>query len=282
MKCPHCGAEVPEGPELCSKCFKPLKEAKEERTIAGGGIPGLYTADNQPAAGATQSESQSAASSQHRVSLTGEVIEVAPSPPKIGPVGSGPISPPSASPIPPLHSTPTPRGVEVARSRIVSTRHESSQRKSGLTWIIVLILILAAGGAAGLWIYTRPDPKQVVNEVVNAEKAKDWATMYTLMGPDSTIVTKYPDEASFVKFMTQSTSQIPDAVYPQLFKGIKMSEPTYSNGEASIRVVRSLSLFGRTIKIPQTITLKRVYFQWKVSNISVDMNRLKSLNSLSP
>lgn len=282
MECPHCGAEVPEGPELCPKCFKPLKESKEEPTIAGGGIPGLYTADQQSAAGTGQSESQPTASSQYRVSLTGEVIDLAPSPPKTGPSGSGPLSPPSPSPIPPLRSAPTTRGAEVSRSRIVSTRHESSQRKSSLPWLIILILILAAGGAAGLWIYTRPDPKQVVNEVVKAEKAKDWVTMYGLMSPDSTIVSKYPDQASFVQYMNQMTGRVPDTIYQQLVKGIKVSEPTYSNGEASVRVVQSLPLFGRTIKIPQTITLKRVYFQWKISNITMDMSRLKSLNSIGP
>lgn len=304
MVCPKCGSGVTSGASTCGICFYNLEQEaaaavptafkiptasaapREEEYAPIPGIPGLDNrppVDQQPA---YPSVGAGGGSGDFRVSLTGEMIEVAvptprnmPSSPSARPPGGGPppvpvgVRPPMGSP-PPRPSGPPSRG---SSSRTISARpaaDEYAGRKSGASALVIglVVLLLAGGGAGGWWWYNnRTNPKDQAVKVLTALKSQDWKALYPLIAFSASDKAKFPDAETFAKDANEKLGGNPQAKVglDQVFStlsDISAGEPTYNGDKAEVPTSSKINVGGMSVSLKGTAHLIKEGGIWKLNS----------------
>lgn len=285
MQCPKCGAANTPDQTACTICFAPLSDNKpsgpiglqipqirpdvprEDEYMPVAGIPGIdnrpqieqanYLVGNVPSASGGP-----AAAGDTRVSLTGEVLEIAPAAPRNVSI-QGAQAPPGARPV---GAAPRP----VSRGSYARPASRESQSKSGsgvIVAIVLVLLLLGGGGAAGYWFWQKQRaPAIAAEKVLAAQKNKDWRTLYRMM--------EFPEQAKAQLNMAPGGAENGFAMVMdrmgRLFdtKDYKVGDVAIDGEKATVKVTvtSEVKVGGNTA--PQTKTddvkFKLVNGEWKV------------------
>lgn len=207
MQCPKCGAAVDKGSATCPICFADLSEdtaagaailsalnqpiPKEEEYLPVAGIPGI---DNRPQEEApvanylSGTQQGPAPTVERRVSLTGEVIEVASAPQAVAAPMPGYAPPPAGQPMGPSTMRPPNPAAPPARktSYTMPARRESAPARSGggagVLIAVIVVLLLAGGGGFGYWYWQKQRaPIVAAEKLMAAQKSGDYATVLDMV-----------------------------------------------------------------------------------------------------
>lgn len=295
MQCPKCGSGVADDKDSCPICFADLNEVgrasgptglqapamapiKEEEYFPPAGIPGI---DNRPENKQPQPNYLSGGGGgmggggEVRVSLTGEVLEVAtPTPrnlqsPSVGATG----------PRPPMGGPPPPGGSRGSYTRPV--REEAGPKSSAgpVALILLLVIVLGGGGFGGwYWYNNRTNPKDQAVKAVDAVKGFKWKELYGLVAwsPETKMSSTSADDfekqanKSIDQARSQGMGQLVD-MQKQMLSSIKTTagEPKIDGDKADVPLTHTIEFGGQSQSTQGTAKMIRQGGIWKLDMTSV-------------
>lgn len=304
QQCPVCGSGVPDGRATCHICSAPLENTGEYTTPAGlqtpapqqaqarpeeeeelvPGIPGL---DRRPPAENPYAVAGTGGETEVRVSLTGELVESQPPPPKYAP-GPGAAAAFPGAPGPAVYGPET-------RARGTHFRpapREEAPAKSGsrsTAGVFLLILLLLGGGLGGWWWYNnRTNPKdQALAFYTTMFKDQDWNKLYYLVAFSEEDKKKYPDAETFAKegAKTLNSNQVARFAMETLKNGlsdIAVGDPTIDGNKATVPTSAKLTVAGRSVTLRGSAAMIKEGGVWKFDATSTSGPRFAQnlLNAL--
>jgi hypothetical protein len=280
VQCPRCGSGVSETAEKCPICSAPMGEVVEAApaptvgSTTAGHLPGLPTPVQEqatpnylnPGSAAAPASGGGMGGGDVRVSLTGEVMEVAPPSPRgSGPGGYGP--PPTAGP-------PRPGGAPAGpptRQRYGAAREipEETNNSAKIIRIVCLVLLLAGGAFGGwYWYNNRTNPKeQAVTFYQATFKDHDWKKSFAVCAFDAEDKKKFPDADAYAKYNEEQMQKpLIKAVFDQIgqISDFKADEPTITGNTATVPTSSKISIAGRDIALKGSVKMIKEGGQWKV------------------
>jgi len=185
----------------------------------------------------------SAAAGEVRVSLTGEVLEVA-----------QPSRPASASAGMPQPVRSPGGGAAPVRSSYSRPAFVQEPAKSGGS---PAVLLLGGGGAAGWFFWQKSHgPAVPVERLFTALKNKDWKTMYKDV-PDSQ--KSMVPEDKFADLMNMVTSQA-------TLKEFKVGDANVTGDKGTVSVTITADRAGKSVTQTQQIPVEKVGGEWKIAS----------------
>ena len=301
VQCPRCGSGVSETAEKCPICAAPMAAATEAAAAApaptptAGHLPGLPTpapeqeqvTPNYINPGSAQGQSGGGGMSSGggmgggdvRVSLTGEVLEVAPPSPRgSGPGGYGPSI---------TTGPPRPGGAPAGpptRQRYGAAREipEETNNSAKIIRIVCLVLLLAGAGFGGwYWYNNRTNPKDQAMAFYQATfKDHDWKKSYAVSAFDAEDKKKFPDADAFAKYNDEQMQKPgAKAAFDQMnqISDFKFGEPTITGNTATVPTTSKISIGGRDINLKGSAKMIKDGGQWKVDFTGNDLEDAKVL-----
>jgi hypothetical protein len=203
-----------------------------------------------------------------RVSLTGEVLEVAPPTPRpTGPSAPGSRTGPGAGPPPrrpagPGPIPPRPRG---------SMEYDDEPKKGSPAGIVFLVLLLLMGGGFGGWWWynNRTNPKDQAKAFYTAFfKDQDWKKVYSLLALSEEDKKKYPNAEAFEKdgvgkLSTNPMAQAGLAQLKNALSDIAVGDATVTDNKADVPTSAKLAIAGQSITMKGTAHMIKDGGAWK-------------------
>ncbi len=234
LHCPRCQRLVDErAASVCPHCAAPLN------TLAAQASPSSPPAEN--------------ARRTVRVSLTGEVLEEAPT---SAPASNTAYAAPAAGTLPSIGRPLSPASVRPSPS---SSRRESAPDGGGSKALLLnlgaLFLFVAVCVGGGGWYWThRTNPRAQVTRYLHAVQVLDWGVVYDLSATP-------PGNKSRHEFLSMMDDKFDNN---GLYKiGARKSlekitftvgEPVIAGSEATVAVTRSAAAFSAAKSLPLTLT----------------------------
>ena len=248
VTCPRCGQTADETRQAaCPTCGAPLKPLQAAPTPTGG-IPGVTPP--QAPMGAMPPNNPNA-----RVSLTGEVIESAPTtapPPNyVGGAGAPRM---------------TKAGAGIAAQKKIDEERARNATLFRVASMFAFVLFLIGTGFWYLKLRTNPDAQ--MKQYFKAMSGGELATIYNLSDLSDDLKKEYPDSKAFEDKIRESAAKLPGGAegltqgLAFLSKNTKIGKAEISGGEATVQVTLT---FGGAKQKTQ-YKLKNVWGTWKVED----------------
>lgn len=269
---------------VCGVCNTPVGGQPEPVPPAGSktivpGIPGLPTPGAQPiqpnylSPGAAPTGSvPGGAGGEMRVSLTGEVLEVAPPTPRAAAPGGYPRpgvgGKPGAPPLP-VRGPAAPSRPSGARPRYGGPPPEESEKSGGMpVWALVLLLVIVIGGGAGayLWYQKQQAPKKAAEKMMDMFVKKDWAGVYDSTEMPDAVKSQLAAGGGDAKQKFVAGMNMVGSMFS--VKDPKVGEMTTSGDTSSVKVTYTIEAAGNSKTETKDMPLKLVNGQWKLDGTS--------------
>jgi hypothetical protein len=201
-----------------------------------------------------------------RVSLTGEVIE-----------DRAPAAPPPSY----VGAAPAPQMPNPA-ARVSAMRQQELPRSGSSGTVIAVVVALAVlllGGGGYWYLMNRTNPKDQVQKLFEAFKKKDWETVYSMSELSEESKKQIPDAKAYADQMNQNGQRIPGG-WDTVLNGltlVKVGEPTFSDGEATVSADIKISLMGFNQTVKQQFRLKNHLGIWKIVEDKSAINSLAGM-----
>lgn len=188
-----------------------------------------------------------------------------PAPPPVAHSAAPP--PPNMAPQSPVAQSPAPRPAASAPIRPASSAPQKSSSGTSVFAILLLIVVLGAGG---YWfMQNRTNPKDNAEKWLRALLTKDYKTVATLTNVGANAKTKTAEDWKQAMQKKADLGQLgntsPEELFAQLNVHIdKVGEPVTSDSGTTVPIMVKASLMGQEITQENKIPMKKVSGVWKV------------------
>jgi hypothetical protein len=261
---------------------KQARQEEEEELVPG--IPGL---DHRPPVENLYAAPEMGGEAKVRVSLTGELVESQPPPPKYGSTPGVTSSFPGAPGAAAYGPQTRARGTHFRHAPREEALVPSGSRS--MAGVFLLVLLLLGGGFGGWWWYNnRTNPKeQALAFYETFFKEQDWRKGYSLIAFSEEDKKKYPDAETFAKegVNTLQNNQLARFAMEVLKNGlsdISVGEPTIEGNKATVPTSAKLTVGGRSITLRGSAPMIKEWGVWKfdatsTSSVQMAQNLLRVL-----